>query len=296
MDKRRILVLIVVATLALIYVGAPVLSDEDYDVFFWGVLVSAVIAGASFLYFSGRRRRDALRQLAVSSGYTFEPKWQPLSTSRLASWLSGAFRRGARSIPEVPDGLDRVPILDLTRPGTKSALVITNVIRGSASGTETLLFDYHATLIAESAHWLGIIGMLVGMVVPERGIETRKHTVAAFRLPQGALPAFELHPRHWATMWARRTDFHEVHFDNPKFTKRYVVCGGDEPAVRSVFTPEVLEHLLQNRSPCSAEGAAHWVVVYRPHGYVDVHEVRWFLEEAHHVAGIFGATMTALEF
>ncbi len=270
MNFDQFIFLIIAAVLVLVIVGVSVFEAVP----------------VSLIYLSDLRRRKPFRQLAAQLGYTFEPKWKFISSSKVVNWIAKVVPLGSRSTPEAPDGLVQVPLFETTRPRTRTEITITNVIRGAESGGELLLFDYHATFMGEFFLWLGVIGVLVGKVLRRGGLERREHTVAAFRLPEGGLPAFELSPRPWADTCRRLPGLREVKFDHQEFAVRCVLCGREELAIRGVFTPALRQRLLSG-SACSVEGAGPWLVVYRPRGIVDRAELRPFLDEARDIARFF---------
>lgn len=136
-------------------------------------------------------------------------------------------------------GSSEAPLLSSHKPDD-----ITNVMRGSASGFEVLLYDYH--------YHVGTGGR-------------RQHvrqTIAAFKLP-ATLPAFELRPENVLHKIGSAFGYQDIDFDsNPEFSDRYLLRG-DEVRVRRLFTPALMTFFERLDTEWSVETSGSWLMAYR---------------------------------
>jgi hypothetical protein len=105
-------------------------------------------------------------------------------------------------------------------------------------------------------------------------------SVVAWRLPDARLPAFELFHEHFfhrigAALGMQDIDFAEF----PEFSKRYVLRGDDEQAVRSLFTSQRIT-VFEGLASIGAEGAGEWLVVYHTRRRVAPRNIPEFMEQA----------------
>jgi hypothetical protein len=138
---------------------------------------------------------------------------------------------------------------------------ITGLMRGRARDREVALFDY--TYITGSG----------------KHRHTWRQTVAGFRFDGPPLPKFVLRPEHLFHKLGSLFGYQDIDFDShPAFSKRYLLRGDDEPAVRHAFTSEVLEFFEANPG-LTVEGADGRLVVYRPGHRAKPEAVRDLLDE-----------------
>jgi hypothetical protein len=123
--------------------------------------------------------------------------------------------------------------------------------------------------------------------VDARTTKNVTQTVAAFRYPSAAFPQFSLGAEHWWHKAASAVGYQMIRFDtHPVFSKRYLLRGGDETAVRSFFMPPLLDYFqsLPEKPTWSVEAAGPWLLVYQPNRTVKAAELRNFAEETAGVA------------
>ncbi len=164
--------------------------------------------------------------------------------------------------------MEEIELLQSDRNGERS-----NLIRGTA-GNEVLIFDYR--YVTGSG----------------RSRATHEQTVAAFHLPGGSLPAFQLRPENMLHRIGSAFGYQDIDFDShPDFSQRFLVRGADENAVRSLFSPWVLAFFegLEKKQWCWVEGGGEWLIVYRHEELVEPSELRALLDEASALATAFGA-------
>ena len=121
------------------------------------------------------------------------------------------------------------------------------------------------------------------------GQHSRSHsqTVAAFQLRGAALPVFSLRPEYLSDKIAGAIGFQDIDFPlHPDFSKRYLLRGTDEHAVRDVFTDARIESVALYDKIC-IEGGGDWLIVYRTNRRIRPDVFSEFLDEARNVRTIF---------
>jgi hypothetical protein len=121
----------------------------------------------------------------------------------------------------------------------------TNVLRRRESGGETLLFDYRYTTGSG------------------KNSSTHYQTVYAVHRPGLSLPELELRPENLLHRIGGAFGYQDIDFAAfPEFSRRYLLRGKDEEAVRRAFTPALLQ-TLERRPGWSLEASAETVIVFR---------------------------------
>jgi hypothetical protein len=72
----------------------------------------------------------------------------------------------------------------------------------------------------------------------------------------------------------------------PSFSSSYLLRGESEPAVRELFTDNLLM-FFENRRGLSVEGGDDWLIVYLSRRRVRPQQVSAFLDETFEVRGVF---------
>lgn len=147
-----------------------------------------------------------------------------------------------------------------------------NILRGAAGGSEVLLFDYFFT---EGSG---------------RNSQTYKQTLAAFRV-RGGLPSFKLAPESWWHKLGAAFGYQDIDFDaHPEFSKRYLLRGKDEAAIRQLFHPGLVHYFeTLPKHNLNVEGAGEWLLVYELNKRFEPQKLREFADErAQFAAGILG--------
>lgn len=116
---------------------------------------------------------------------------------------------------------------------------------------------------------------------------TWSQTVMYFRSPSLTLPQFALRPeklfhRIGQVMGYQDIDFHS----HPVFSKRYLLRGTDEAAVRGVFADDVLSH-FEAQQKVSTEGGGDQLIFYRSAKRIDPDQIQPFMEEGFRVFNLF---------
>ena len=144
-----------------------------------------------------------------------------------------------------------------------------NLMRGSNEGREIAVFDYQYV----TGHG--------------KSRRTVCSTVASLRSDGPPLPGFTLRPEGtWdkISSWFKSAD---IDFDtHPKFSRSFVLRGENDSAVRTLFTPAVLEYFEQHPG-ISAEGSNDTLLFYRHGKHVPPEGVNQFLADAFESLSLF---------
>lgn len=154
---------------------------------------------------------------------------------------------------------------------------VRNQLSGAGESAEVSLFDYSYT---------------VGS-----GKNKTKHsqTVVCLESPELELPQFELRPEHFFHRIGGVFGYQDIDFgDFPEFSRKYLLRGPDEPAIRSVFDAAVVSHVEGLDRVC-LEGGGRQLVFYRHAKRVRAEELRPLLEEAFGVFAVLRGSRESLE-
>ena len=137
-----------------------------------------------------------------------------------------------------------------------------NLLRGQKRDAQVLLFDYQYT------------------TGNGKNNEIHRQTLGILSLEQAELVPFTLRGRGFFDKVAAKFGQEEVQIDAaPEFSKKYLVKGSNEEAVRKVFTPRVVEFFTQQKN-LACEVVENQVLIYNPGRTVKPEEVRSFLDRA----------------
>ena len=124
-----------------------------------------------------------------------------------------------------------------------------------------------------------------------RDHSTYQQTVAAFHAVGEKLPAFSLQPENVLHKIGELLGHQDIDFDHkPTFSGRFLLRGPDEPAIRKLFTDDVLDFFEKKQGWC-VEAGGDWIVVFRKGKRVEPEKVGEFLREAFEIC-----TMLAIHF
>ncbi len=139
---------------------------------------------------------------------------------------------------------------------------VSNVHRGQARGAALVVFDHHWSSPGNSGD----------------------QTVASYALPGRALPEFQLRPESATDRLVAKLGFQDVDFDtHPRFSASYRLETKDEGAIRTIFRPELLDH-LEGEPGWSLEGRGEWLVAYRAGRLVEPPGLHAFVEQTGRIA------------
>ena len=164
--------------------------------------------------------------------------------------------------PFMPEAaMNAIPYLDrfqlFSRGHSKKIL---NMIYGQMNEARVSLFDYTYT-----------IGY-------GRNRQTYFQSVVYFESPRLSLPSFTLSPEGWFTKVATALGYQDIDFEHrPLFSKKYLLRGPDEQAIRQAFNDQILAYYEANQG-LSTDGGGNQIFFYK-HGYrVPPTEVRSYID------------------
>ena len=144
-------------------------------------------------------------------------------------------------------------------------------MRGKTQDLEVAIFDYrYTTGSGKHKH-------------------TWNHSVVCFRFVGTVLPVFSLRPENMGHKIGQWFGSQDIDFDTHRtFSKRYLLRGSDEAAVRGIFKKDVLDFYEGKMGLCT-EGAGNTLLFYREGTRTKPEGVRAFMEEGFGVLGLFHA-------
>jgi hypothetical protein len=212
--------------------------------FLWVGLLAFMVLIVYAAVRARRKRRQALEQFAMESGFLFSETPDPGAAEELAQVHVSGPQTGLASRPR-----------------------FSNVLRGSAAGTEAIICD-----------------RTVGS-----GKSQSTSTIIAFKVPR-PVPEFML--CHETMLWrlADKLGYSDIDLDGaPDFSRRFFLHGKDQAAVRALFTPDVTQAFEQLAPTAELYvcGAGSWLVFYRPGRLILVPEYREILQQAEMLVNAF---------
>ena len=140
---------------------------------------------------------------------------------------------------------------------------VSNLIEGDSGDLKISIFDYRFVTGGDKNKVL------------------YRQTVAALRSEQLCFPEFSLRPEIFLDKLGPALGLQNIDFDShPEFSKRFVLEGPDEAAIRSFFTPAVLEFFENN--PChSLEAHNDTMFFYHENKLRKVEELKELLAQAY---------------
>jgi hypothetical protein len=137
-----------------------------------------------------------------------------------------------------------------------------NILRGQRRDAQTAVFDYKYTTGSG------------------RSSQTHHLTLVLLTLEQAELVPFNVRGRGFFDKVAAKFGQKEISFESaPEFSKKYLVKGDDEEAVRRLFSPTVLS-LFEQQNNLSCEAVENRLLVFRPDRTVKPEDLHDFLDNA----------------
>lgn len=191
-----------------------------------------------------KKRREALQAFAASNGFTFEDK------------------------AESPGAMG-LPLIELFNRGRRKR--VTNAMAGEIGGAAVRVLDYRYTTGSgknASTHQQTIVAISAGDT-SEGG------TSGAVPLPD-----FTLAPEHFFHKISQAFGYQDIDFDLfPEFSKKYLLRGSDEAAIRSLFGGRVIDAYM-NGLGCNVELRDGWLFVFKSGKRMKVEEIQPRIESA----------------
>ena len=116
---------------------------------------------------------------------------------------------------------------------------------------------------------------------------THRQTVVAFPTMPDWLPAFQLRPERFLHKIGAALGFGDINFEeHQEFSKRFLLKGADEMAVRELFDQRTMDALLEFHGVC-VEGEGRMLVAYRPGRFAKIEDIGELVREGKRVRAVF---------
>lgn len=152
-----------------------------------------------------------------------------------------------------------------------------NLLTGKVGDTDIILIDYR--------------------YCTGSGKHKQTHDQTVIILPDGGagLPDFQLTPENFFHRIGQLFGYQDINFaENPTFSKRYLLRGSNEEAIRQAFVPEVLDHFAENWG-WSVESRGGQLLVCRASNLCGPDKCPEFVAEAARIRALFGAREAGTE-
>jgi len=144
-----------------------------------------------------------------------------------------------------------------------------NLMEGRSQDIDLRIFDYTYTIGGG------------------KNSQTFRQTVALFESPELRLPSFALRPESFFHKIGSAFGFKDINFDeHPEFSKKYLLKGADEDAIRALFDDEIMGH-YEAHAGLSTEGAGQVLLYYRLSKRPKPEEIAQFMADGFVVFGVF---------
>ena len=155
-----------------------------------------------------------------------------LEKKRRQQWLEVATAHGFEYLTAYPDELDGIVGSSLLMT-TGRQKAWTNIFRRQVDALGVIFCDFRHT------------------VGGGKNSTTWQQTVILFRSPSINAPQFELKPEGWLHKVGGLIGFQDIDFvESPEFSKKYLLTGSDESAIRDFLRPEILQLLVGFQKLC----------------------------------------------
>ena len=144
-----------------------------------------------------------------------------------------------------------------------------NLLRGRTQDLEVAIFDFrYITGSGKHSH-------------------TWNQTVIAFQFDGPALPTFSLRPENIGHRISAWFGYQDINFDSHRnFSRKYLLRGSDENAIRALFTANVLD-FYEDKHGLSTEGSGNTLLFYRHAKKVRPEAIRTLMEEGFGILSLF---------
>jgi hypothetical protein len=161
--------------------------------------------------------------------------------------------------PVVPDGMiPHTGYFNLFNSGHSRQAK--NMIYGELNGVKAAVFDYRYT------------------VGHGKNSHTYNQSVLYFETPKLQLPMFTLSPENFMHKFISALGYQDIDFaTHPEFSKKYLLRGQNEMAIRNAFTAQVMNFYEANHG-LSTEGGGSQLFVYRLSHRLQPFEVGQYLQ------------------
>lgn len=113
-------------------------------------------------------------------------------------------------------------------------------------------------------------------------------TVTRMQSPVLNLPAFALFPETFSAKIGKLFGGTDINFpEAPLFSKKYILRGPDEAAIRSIFNPALLQFLAQQQLPLSIDAGGDTLFVHRTSRRAKPEEIEAYVAEGKQILAKF---------
>jgi hypothetical protein len=113
-------------------------------------------------------------------------------------------------------------------------------------------------------------------------------TVTRMQSPVLNLPAFVLFPESFFSKIGKLFGGTDINFpEAPQFSKKYILRGPDEAAIRSLFSPALIQFLEQQQRPLSIDAAGDTLFVHRTSKRAKPEEIEAYVAEGKQILAQF---------
>lgn len=142
-----------------------------------------------------------------------------------------------------------------------------NVLTGDAGDVKISIFDYHFTTGSG------------------KNKKNHRQTVVLLESANIQAPSFSMRQQGFFDKFGKVLGFQDIDFtSHPKFSKMFVLQGPNEEAVRSFFTPGLLE-FFETQESVNVEGGSGRVMIYNGRKLLPPEEAKDGLAKAYEVYG-----------
>jgi hypothetical protein len=146
----------------------------------------------------------------------------------------------------------------------KDSKHVSNMLAGTLDGVEVRMLDYTYSLFSGS----------------QGRQRTKRQTLVMFQLHGYEWPDLMMMPDSFAMKIPKALGMRDIEIaDAPGFSKRYFLNGGDDPAIRRVFRPEVTDAFMHRNDWC-VEAHGDVIVFWMKDRRVPPSHIRSLLGEA----------------
>ena len=163
------------------------------------------------------------------------------------------------------DLIDRISNFRLSQTGR--AKKTRNVLSGDAGDVSISIFDYQYTTGSG------------------KNTRTSRQTVILLESPNINAPAFSMRAQGFFDKFGKALGFQDINFEtHPTFSKMFVLQGQNEAAVRSFFSPELLEFFETMPQPC-VEGQLGKIIIFHANTLAPPEQLKIKLASAYEIYG-----------
>ncbi|MCK5474899.1 MAG: hypothetical protein KAI53_05835 [Candidatus Aenigmarchaeota archaeon] len=145
-----------------------------------------------------------------------------------------------------------------------------NLIEGSAQGIQYSIFDYRYTVGAG------------------KHSQTHIQTVFSAKKDNMKLPKFSMTPEYFYHKIGDLLGSKDIDFVNkPIFSKKYLLKGSDETAIRNTFKEEILSFFERKKEKIAIQANGNKMILYRPSKNIKPKDLTKFKDESIKIVELF---------